>query len=160
MLSASLLALGAPARAAESSDAASPESASGDSEGQIVVRGLHDDMESLAATKSPPHRRNPAIDQRGHRRRHCPAGPCQSQPVFALCRRGHPETRGASAEVYDQFKLRGFDAPVYLDGLKQFASASGYASPQVDMSRLDSIEVVKGPPPRSMASRAPAVSWR
>jgi iron complex outermembrane receptor protein len=34
-----------------------------------------------------------------------------------------PETRGASAEVYDQFKLRGFDAPVYLDGLRQFGTA-------------------------------------
>jgi len=56
-----------------------------------------------------------------------------------------PETRGSSAEVYDQFKLRGFDAPVYLDGLKMFNSASGYAVPQVDVSRLDRIEVVKGP---------------
>jgi iron complex outermembrane receptor protein len=56
-----------------------------------------------------------------------------------------PETRGSSAEVYDQFKLRGFDAPVYLDGLKQFTSASGYASTQVDLSRLDRIEVLKGP---------------
>ena len=56
-----------------------------------------------------------------------------------------PEQRGASAEVYDQFKLRGFDAPVYLDGLKLFASASGYAQPQVDVSRLDRIEIIKGP---------------
>ena len=56
-----------------------------------------------------------------------------------------PETRGASGEVYDQFKLRGFDAPVYLDGLKQFGSPSGYAVPQVDVSRLDRIEVIKGP---------------
>ncbi len=56
-----------------------------------------------------------------------------------------PETRGSSAEVYDQFKLRGFDAPVYLDGLKQFGSASGYAVPQIDVSRLDRIEVIKGP---------------
>ncbi len=56
-----------------------------------------------------------------------------------------PETRGASAEVYDQFKLRGFDAPVYLDGLKQFGSPTGYAVPQVDVSRLDRIEVIKGP---------------
>ena len=56
-----------------------------------------------------------------------------------------PEQRGASAEVYDQFKLRGFDAPIYLDGLKLFASASGYAQPQADVSRLDRIEVVKGP---------------
>ena len=56
-----------------------------------------------------------------------------------------PEQRGASAEVYDQFKLRGFDAPVYLDGLKLFGSASGYAVPQVDVSRLDRIEIIKGP---------------
>jgi iron complex outermembrane receptor protein len=56
-----------------------------------------------------------------------------------------PETRGSSGEVYDQFKLRGFDAPVYLDGLKQFGSASGYAVPQVDVSRLDRVEVIKGP---------------
>ena len=56
-----------------------------------------------------------------------------------------PEQRGAAAEVYDQFKLRGFDAPIYLDGLKLFTSATGYASPQVDVSRLDRIEVIKGP---------------
>jgi len=56
-----------------------------------------------------------------------------------------PETRGAGAELYDQFKLRGFDAPIYLDGLKQFASPTGYATPQVDLSRLDNINIVKGP---------------
>jgi iron complex outermembrane receptor protein len=56
-----------------------------------------------------------------------------------------PETRGSSAEVYDLFKLRGFDAPVYLDGMKMFSSASGYAAPQVDVSRLDRFEVIKGP---------------
>lgn len=56
-----------------------------------------------------------------------------------------PETRGASAELYDQFKLRGFDAPVFLDGLKQFGSTTGYAVPQVDVSRLERFEVVKGP---------------
>ncbi|UAK24160.1 TonB-dependent siderophore receptor [Sphingomonas nostoxanthinifaciens] len=55
------------------------------------------------------------------------------------------EQRGSSADVYDQFKLRGFDAPTYLDGLKLFPSATGYAVPQVDVSRLDRIEVVKGP---------------
>jgi iron complex outermembrane receptor protein len=56
-----------------------------------------------------------------------------------------PEQRGSSAEVYDQFKLRGFDAMQYLDGLRVFDSPSGYASTQVDMSRLDRIEIVKGP---------------
>ncbi|WP_443478235.1 TonB-dependent siderophore receptor [Novosphingobium aerophilum] len=66
-----------------------------------------------------------------------------------------PETRGSSAEVYDQFKLRGFDAPTYLDGLKLFGSASGYAVPQVDMSRLDRIEVVKGPASALYGSSSP-----
>ncbi|WP_277970810.1 TonB-dependent siderophore receptor [Sphingomonas echinoides] len=54
------------------------------------------------------------------------------------------EQRGSSAEVYDQFKLRGFDAPQFLDGLKLIGGAS-YLSPQIDVSRLDRIEVVKGP---------------
>lgn len=54
------------------------------------------------------------------------------------------EQRGSSAEVYDQFKLRGFDAPQFLDGLKLIGGA-GYLTPQVDVSRLDRIEVVKGP---------------
>lgn len=56
-----------------------------------------------------------------------------------------PETRGANDGLYDLFKLRGFDAPVYLDGLREFASSTGYASPQVDVSRIDRIEVLKGP---------------
>lgn len=56
-----------------------------------------------------------------------------------------PEQRGASAEVYDQFKLRGFDAMQYLDGLRIFPSPSGYAASQIDTSRLDRIEIVKGP---------------
>jgi len=54
------------------------------------------------------------------------------------------EQRGSSAEVYDQFKLRGFDAPQFLDGLKLIGGA-GYLTPQIDVSRLDRIEIVKGP---------------
>lgn len=54
------------------------------------------------------------------------------------------EQRGSSAEVYDQFKLRGFDAPQFLDGLKLIGGAS-YLEPQIDVSRLDRIEVIKGP---------------
>ena len=54
------------------------------------------------------------------------------------------EQRGSSAEVYDQFKLRGFDAPQFLDGLKLIGGAS-YLTPQIDVSRLDRIEVIKGP---------------
>ncbi|MGH2257711.1 TonB-dependent receptor plug domain-containing protein, partial [Enterococcus faecalis] len=47
--------------------------------------------------------------------------------------------------MYDQFKLRGFDAPAFLDGLKMFQSPTGYAVPQVDVSRLDRVEILKGP---------------
>lgn len=56
-----------------------------------------------------------------------------------------PDQRGATATRYDQFSLRGFDAPIFLDGLKQQPSPSGYATPQVDTSRLERIEVLKGP---------------
>jgi iron complex outermembrane recepter protein len=56
-----------------------------------------------------------------------------------------PEQRGASEDIFDLFKLRGFDAMIYLDGLRQFTSPTGYASAQTDISRLDRIEVVKGP---------------
>jgi iron complex outermembrane receptor protein len=56
-----------------------------------------------------------------------------------------PETRGANAELYDLFMLRGFAAPRYLDGLKTFTSSTGYADTQVDVSRLDRVEVIKGP---------------
>jgi iron complex outermembrane receptor protein len=58
-----------------------------------------------------------------------------------------PEQRGASAEVYDLFTLRGFAAPVFLDGLYYVyqTDGTGYAAAQADVSRLDRVEVVKGP---------------
>lgn len=56
-----------------------------------------------------------------------------------------PEERGAAAEVYDQFRLRGFQVPRYLDGLRVFNSPSGYADTQVDVSRVDRYEIIKGP---------------
>lgn len=56
-----------------------------------------------------------------------------------------PEQRGAAAEVYDQFSLRGFQVPRYLDGLRVFRSPTGYADTQVDVLRIDRYEVVKGP---------------
>ncbi len=56
-----------------------------------------------------------------------------------------PDTRGVNAELYDQFRLRGFIAQRYLDGLRVFTSPTGYSDQQVDTSRLDRIEVVKGP---------------
>ncbi|WP_254606369.1 TonB-dependent siderophore receptor [Sphingomonas bacterium] len=58
-----------------------------------------------------------------------------------------PEQRGSSAEVYDLFTLRGFAAPVFLDGLYSVyqTDGTGYAAAQADVSRLDRVEVVKGP---------------
>ncbi|WP_254606335.1 TonB-dependent siderophore receptor [Sphingomonas bacterium] len=58
-----------------------------------------------------------------------------------------PEQRGSSAEVYDLFTLRGFAAPVFLDGLYYVyqADGTGYAAAQADVSRLDRVEVIKGP---------------
>ena len=58
-----------------------------------------------------------------------------------------PEQRGASAQVYDLFSLRGFGAPVFLDGLlyANQSDATGYASAQADISRLDRVDVIKGP---------------
>jgi len=56
-----------------------------------------------------------------------------------------PDTRGNTAGRYDQQTLRGFSPDQYLDGLRLIASANGYAIPQIDISTLDRIEVVKGP---------------
>ncbi len=58
-----------------------------------------------------------------------------------------PDQRGASAEVYDLFSLRGFGAPVFLDGLFYVSQsdATGYAAAQADVSRLDRVDVIKGP---------------
>jgi iron complex outermembrane recepter protein len=56
-----------------------------------------------------------------------------------------PETRGSTAVRYDQMNIRGFSPDQYLDGLRLIGSANGYAVPQIDITRLDRIEVVKGP---------------
>lgn len=56
-----------------------------------------------------------------------------------------PDTRGNTAGRYDQQTLRGFTPDQYLDGLRLIGSANGYAVPQVDLSFLDRVEVVKGP---------------
>ncbi|WP_254605136.1 TonB-dependent siderophore receptor [Sphingomonas bacterium] len=58
-----------------------------------------------------------------------------------------PDQRGSSAEVYDLFSLRGFGAPVFLDGLFYISQSdqTGYAAAQADISRLDRVEVIKGP---------------
>ncbi|MFT8418000.1 MAG: TonB-dependent siderophore receptor [Acetobacter sp.] len=56
-----------------------------------------------------------------------------------------PDQRGATATRYDLFTLRGFTVPTFLDGLKEQSSPNGYATAQTDTSRLDRIEVLKGP---------------
>ncbi|MGI4958394.1 MAG: TonB-dependent receptor plug domain-containing protein, partial [Janthinobacterium lividum] len=58
-----------------------------------------------------------------------------------------PEQRGSSAEVYDLFTLRGFAAPVFLDGLYYVyqTDGTGYAAAQADISRIERVEVIKGP---------------
>ena len=56
-----------------------------------------------------------------------------------------PDTRGNTAGRYDQQTLRGFTPDQYLDGLRLIGSQNGYAIPQIDITRLDRVEVVKGP---------------
>ncbi|GBR71877.1 TonB-dependent siderophore receptor [Gluconobacter kanchanaburiensis] len=57
-----------------------------------------------------------------------------------------PDLRGGGVGTrYDQFALRGFSAPTFLDGLKLQGSPTGYAVAQTDTSRLERVEVLKGP---------------
>ena len=56
-----------------------------------------------------------------------------------------PDLRGGVGTRYDQFLLRGFMVPTFLDGLKLQDSPTGYAVAQTDTSRLDRLEILKGP---------------
>ncbi|QEO17655.1 TonB-dependent siderophore receptor [Acetobacter vaccinii] len=56
-----------------------------------------------------------------------------------------PDLRGGIGTRYDQFLLRGFSVPTFLDGLKLQGSPTGYAEAQTDTSRLSRIEILKGP---------------
>jgi iron complex outermembrane recepter protein len=51
---------------------------------------------------------------------------------------------GANA-FFDNFKLRGFDAPRYLDGLRLPADNTTFAVPRIETYGLERIEVLKGP---------------
>jgi len=51
---------------------------------------------------------------------------------------------GANA-FFDSFKLRGFDAPRYLDGLRLPADATTFALPKIETYGLERLEVLKGP---------------
>lgn len=54
------------------------------------------------------------------------------------------ESFGANA-FFDAFKLRGFDAPRYLDGLRLPADSTTFAVPRIETYGLERIEVLKGP---------------
>ena len=54
------------------------------------------------------------------------------------------ESFGANA-FFDAFKLRGFDAPRYLDGLRLPQDTTTFASPQIELYGLERLEVLKGP---------------
>lgn len=57
-----------------------------------------------------------------------------------------PDLRGGGEGTrYDQFALRGFTVPTFLDGLKLQDSPTGYATAQTDTSRLERVEILKGP---------------
>jgi iron complex outermembrane receptor protein len=51
---------------------------------------------------------------------------------------------GANA-FFDSFKLRGFDAPRYLDGLRLPADTTTFAIPRIETYGLERLEVLKGP---------------
>lgn len=51
---------------------------------------------------------------------------------------------GANA-FFDSFKLRGFDVPRYLDGLRLPADATTFAVPRIETYGLERIEILKGP---------------
>jgi iron complex outermembrane recepter protein len=51
---------------------------------------------------------------------------------------------GANA-FFDSFKLRGFDAPRYLDGLRLPQDQTTFAIPRIETYGLERIEVLKGP---------------
>ena len=51
---------------------------------------------------------------------------------------------GANA-FFDSFKLRGFEAPRYLDGLRLPADNTTFAIPRIETYGLERVEVLKGP---------------
>jgi iron complex outermembrane receptor protein len=54
------------------------------------------------------------------------------------------ESFGANA-FFDAFKLRGFDAPRYLDGLRLPQDTTTFASAAIELYGLERLEVLKGP---------------
>jgi iron complex outermembrane receptor protein len=54
------------------------------------------------------------------------------------------QSYGANA-FFDGFKIRGFDAPSYLDGLRLPADSISFAKPKIETYGLERLEVLKGP---------------
>lgn len=134
-------ACGAPAFA----DVAAVPAPAVDDRDTIVVRGERPATESAAGTKTPsPIAETPQSISVISSALIADLGLSNLNQALRFVAGVTTEQRGSSAEVYDQFKLRGFDAPQFLDGLK-VTQGAGYLATQVDVSRLDRIEVVKGP---------------
>ena len=55
-----------------------------------------------------------------------------------------PVAFGANT-FFDSFKVRGFDAPRYLDGLRLPADSTTFAVPKIETYGLERLEVLKGP---------------
>jgi iron complex outermembrane receptor protein len=55
-----------------------------------------------------------------------------------------PLSFGANA-FFDSFKLSGFDAPRYLDGLRLPSDVTTFAIPKIEVYGLERLEVLKGP---------------
>ncbi|MGB3489813.1 MAG: TonB-dependent siderophore receptor, partial [Xanthobacteraceae bacterium] len=48
-------------------------------------------------------------------------------------------------QFFDSFKVRGFDAPRYLDGLRLPSDVTTFAAPKIETYGLERLEVLKGP---------------
>ena len=73
-----------------------------------------------------------------------PPGRAERHRSAALYARRHLQSFGANA-FFDAFKLRGFDAPRYLDGLRLPKDITTFAIPRIETYGLERLEVLKGP---------------
>jgi iron complex outermembrane receptor protein len=113
---------------------------------EVLVKGAHSRDEAISATKSDlPLVATPQSISVIDRRQLDLLNVTSVNQALHYIAGVSPDTRGATAVRYDQLNIRGFTPDEYLDGLRLIGSVNGYAAPQVDISRLDRIEVVKGP---------------
>jgi iron complex outermembrane receptor protein len=113
---------------------------------EVVVTGARTDNEASAGTKS-----NTPLIETPQSISVIDRGELDLRGVDSLSEALHytagvsPEIRGDTAGRYDLLNIRGFSPDQYLDGLRLIQSVNGYAVPQIDITTLDRIEVVKGP---------------